>query len=166
MKTFMIDFDVAATKSFLVKADSVEEAKKKAREALEGDSEVTHVLDTSAYIPSEAEKAAYDYTDLTEMGDTEHQVPDETEEVTEGRLPSEFQRIVEQRNIVEWLPFNCSLCSVPYGFHFLNLGVVFDSSCGCASSLPRPSSYREVAEFYNSHIEGSRKEFDEFWGFA
>ena len=52
-----------------------------------------------------------------------------------------------------WEHHTCAICGEPVGYYFFAYypyEVVFDSGCGCSfGSNPRPSSWEDVAEFYN-----------------
>lgn len=58
------------------------------------------------------------------------------------------------KNNIRFFPIHsCGLCNVPIGYSFFKYNcpyeVTFDSSCDCASSGPRQSSFEDVAEHIN-----------------
>lgn len=84
------------------------------------------------------------------------------------RTPEEFRSQAIKLNINYWEHHRCAICEEPVGYYFFtypNCEVVFDSGCGCSfGSNPRPSSWQDVAEFYNMQTdEDVIKKMDEFW---
>lgn len=78
----------------------------------------------------------------------------------------DFKQVVEERKLTHYDVNDCSICGVYYGYKFNRGDVYFNSSCGCASSYPRISSYQEIADDYNrqSHPQIIEK-MNAFWGF-
>ena len=84
------------------------------------------------------------------------------------RKPEEFRNQAIKLNINYWEHHRCAICGEPVGYYFFrypNYEVVFDSGCGCSlGTNPRPSSWEDVAKFYNMQTnENIIKKMDEFW---
>ena len=67
-----------------------------------------------------------------------------------------------------WEHHTCAICGEPVGYYFFaypNYEVVFDSGCGCTfGSNPHPSSWEDVAEFYNMQTNPDIINImDKFW---
>lgn len=83
------------------------------------------------------------------------------------RTPEEFRDKAKEKAISHWNLHECSLCGVGYGFEIdSNLNVFFSTSCGCASSSPKLSDWKEIANIYNVQTNPEViKKMDGFWGF-
>ena len=84
------------------------------------------------------------------------------------RTGNEFREQAIKLNLHYWENHKCSICNESIGYYFFaypSYEVVFDSGCGCSSGYnPQPSSWGEVARFYNMQTNPDVIEkMDEFW---
>lgn len=71
------------------------------------------------------------------------------------KTADDFKRAAAEKHIHRWTIHNCSICEAGVGFNIMGDYVEFDSSCACAWSNPRPSSWEEVADTYNRNVGAS-----------
>lgn len=53
---------------------------------------------------------------------------------------------------ITWIPHHrCGVCDAPVGYIVSHGEIYYDSSCDCAQSHPRPSSWDDLASWINLH---------------
>lgn len=93
------------------------------------------------------------------MDQTEQQPP---------RSPEEFERAAIEYDISWWPIRECSICTVPIGYRFIDGAVAFISACGC-NDLDgcSPCDWSDVAQHYNMQSHPRvLAEYDAFWRFT
>lgn len=83
------------------------------------------------------------------------------------RTAQEFRSAAIKYSISTWRFRECSICGCPIGYLFFqDREVYFDGGCDCCWGDLRPSTWEDVAEFYNMQTNDKMiAEFDEFWHF-
>ncbi len=96
------------------------------------------------------------------------------------KTAADFEKAAAERNIHFVPNHDCSICGETVGWGIHDGVVLYNSSCGCARSQPRRSSFEDIADFYNRNagaddaLERMAKypafkkyveETNEFWGF-
>ncbi len=86
--------------------------------------------------------------------------------MTKDITPEEIKAAVKARDMERWDLRECSICGTAIGYLFLSKNLpFFDTNCECSTmeSIPRKSSYQEIAEVVNMQNGEAKEKLLKFW---